>query len=216
VSYYVKYSSNWTGSNKSYHPHEFYILTNKNTDWSNLSYTYLTAYIEQNEGTPRIAIQDGQNIDQSRIGQDLTSTTEARGVAGCNGDSDGYGAGSCYSSGSVYVNGKNWDASQVYFSDSGWHHVEAYLKLNTVSGGVGQQDGVIQYWFDGQPVLDHRDVVFRTGENFDMKFNQFVIAPWIGDGSPVDQTFWVDNLTVSTGPSQSQISPPTGLQVVSQ
>jgi len=29
-----------------------------------------------------------------------------------------------------------------------------------------------------------------------MKFNQFIIAPWIGDGSPVDQTFWLDGLVV--------------------
>jgi len=31
-----------------------------------------------------------------------------------------------------------------------------------------------------------------------MRFNQFIIAPYIGDGSPVDQTMWVDNLTVAT------------------
>src|SRR4051812_39918859 len=29
VSYWVKYSSNYTGSNKPYHPHEFNILTTK-------------------------------------------------------------------------------------------------------------------------------------------------------------------------------------------
>lgn len=28
-----------------------------------------------------------------------------------------------------------------------------------------------------------------------MKFNQMVIAPWIGDGSPIAQTFWVDDIT---------------------
>jgi hypothetical protein len=40
--------------------------------------------------------------------------------------------------------------------------------------------------------------MLRTGQYPDMKFNQFMIAPWIGDGSPVDQTFWVDDLTIAT------------------
>jgi hypothetical protein len=31
-----------------------------------------------------------------------------------------------------------------------------------------------------------------------MLFNQFVLAPWIGDGSPAEQTLWIDNLTVAT------------------
>ncbi|MBI5543307.1 MAG: hypothetical protein HY901_05425 [Deltaproteobacteria bacterium] len=205
LSYYVKYSANWQGSNRAYHPHEFYFLTNQDSDWSGLAFTHLTAYVEQNEGVPMVAIQDGVNIDQSRIGQNLTATTELRGVAGCNGDSDGYGNGDCYNAGS-YVNGKSWKAPQVYFSDAAgptykadWHHVEAFLKLNSVASGKGIADGAIQYWYDGQLVLDHRGVMFRTGQHPDMKFNQLIIAPWIGDGSPVDQTFWVDELTVATG-----------------
>ena len=30
-----------------------------------------------------------------------------------------------------------------------------------------------------------------------MQFNQFVIAPYIGDGSPVTQSLWIDNLRVA-------------------
>jgi len=203
VSYYVKYSANWQGSNKAYHPHEFYLLTNKDTDWSGLANTHLTAYIEQNGGTPLVAIQDAMNIDQTKINQNLTAITEARGVAGCNGDSDGFGSGTCYLSGTSYINGKDWRAGNVYFSDivgpyykNDWHKVEAYLKLNSIVNGKGVADGVIQYWFDGQLILDNKNVMFRTAQNADMKFNQLVIAPWIGDGSPVDQTFWIDDLAV--------------------
>lgn len=200
VSYDVKYSSNWQGSNKSYHPHEFYLLTNKSSDWSNLSFTPLTAYIEQNESIPLIGIQDGSNIDQTRIGQDLTDITEDRSVAGCNGDSDGYGLGSCYQSGTTYVNGKQWKSSSLTISTGNWHKVEAFLKLNSIVNGIGVPDGTVQYWLDGQLLIDYKNVTFRTGKNPDMKFNQFVIAPWIGDGSPIEQTFWVDNLTVATNP----------------
>ena len=217
VSYYVKYSSNWEGSNRTYHPHEFQILTNLDTDWTGPAYTYLTAYIEQNEGVPLLAIQDGKNIDESKIGLDLTGVTEQRAVAGCNGDSDGYGDGDCYSMGATHWNGKNWKAAQVYFQDSpgkyyknDWHHVEAYFKLNSISDGIGMADGVIKYWYDGQIVIDHNNIMLRTGENPDMQFNQFIIGPWIGDGSPVDQTFWIDNLSVAT---DRPLPPPFDLDI---
>ena len=39
VSYWVKYSSDWEGSNMPYHPHEFLILTNENGDWNGPAYS---------------------------------------------------------------------------------------------------------------------------------------------------------------------------------
>ena len=205
VKYHVKYSSNWTGSNKSYHPHEFMLLTNLDSDYSNLAYTHLTVYIEQNEGEPLLSIQDGQNIDETQIGVDLTNITENRAVAGCNGDSDGYGDGACYQSGDVHWNHKQWRAGSVFFQDNlgayyknDWHTVEAYIKLNSISGEKAVADGQLKYWFDGNLIINHNDVMLRTGQHPDMKFNQFVIAPWIGDGSPIDQTMWVDELSIST------------------
>ena len=202
LSYYVKYSANWVGSQKLYHPHEFHFLTNLNDEWSGLSVTRLTVYVEQNGGTPLLAIQDGENVDQARIGVNLAAVTENRGVAGCNGSSDGY-PDSCYIHGGQHVNEKKWYAGARYFTETpgpfyknDWHFVEAYVKLNTISGGKGVNDGIIQYWLDGQPVIDRRDVLLRTGANPTMQFNQFVIAPYIGDGSPVTQSMWIDNLTV--------------------
>ena len=225
LSYWVKYSSNWQGSNRSYHPHEFYILTNKSSDWSGLANTHLTAYIEQNEGVPLIGMQDGLNIDQSRIGHDLTEITESRAVAGCNGDSDGLGESHCYYAGSGYMNWKQFKAKQVYFSDepgpfykNNWHKVEVYLKLNSIGNGKAIADGIIQYWFDGDSIIDYNKVVFRTGQHADMKFKQFIIAPWIGDGSPVDQTFWVDNLVLSTDLTKTtlpdSLAPPSNLRII--
>ena len=204
VSYYVKYSSNWQGSNRSYHPHEIMLLTNVDGSYSSLAHSHLTAYIEQNEGIPHIAIQDGLNIDQSRINRDLTFITEKRATAGCNGNSDGY-SGSCYLSGSSYRNWKQWKASSVWFQDSvgpryksNWHRIEAFIKLNTVTNGIANKDGIIKYWYDGTLVFSRYNVMIRTGAWPTMKFNQFVLAPYIGDGSPVAQTFWIDNLVVKT------------------
>jgi hypothetical protein len=205
LSYYVKYSANWVGSGKRYHPHEFYLLTNKDDAWSGLANTSLTTYIEQVGGVPLVGIQDTRNVDQKRIGQNLTATTEWRGVAGCNGSSDSLGDGNCYKAGSVHRNEKKWQAHHAYFTDApgpyyknDWHLVEVYLELNSIQNGGAMADGIVQYWFDGEPVLDYRNVVFRTGKHPDMKFNQLIIGPYIGDGSPVDQTFWIDDLVVAS------------------
>jgi len=205
LRYYVKYSASYTGSNRPYHPHEFHFVTDLDSRWIGPAWTHLTLYIEQNEGEPMLAIQDGQNIDEANIGVDLTAVTEQRAVAGCNGDGDGHGAGDCYPVGSVHYNGKAWRAGQVLFSDSpgpydknAWHLVEAQFDLNSIAFGIGLADGGVRYWFDGVAIIDHRDVMLRTGEHATMQFNQFLIAPYIGDGSPVDQTMWVDDLTVAT------------------
>jgi hypothetical protein len=65
--------------------------------------------------------------------------------------------------------------------------------------GVAVPDGVAQYWFNGTLIIDRHDVVFRAGARTSFNFAQFVIGPYIGIGSPVDQTMWVDNLTLTTG-----------------
>lgn len=226
VSYYVKYSANWTGQN-SYGPHEFLIMTTENGSYDGPAFTHLTAYIEHearnNEGVPLVSIQDGQNIDQTRINQDLINITENRAVAGCNGTlNDGYSTLSCYRPGSVYWNGKQWKAGQAYFQNTpgqyyknDWHRVEAYFKLNSIANGKGIADGIVRYWYDGNLIIESTNVILRTGQHLNMKFNQFLIAPYMGNGSPVDQTMWVDNLTVGTSrPGGDTIPPkaPTGLR----
>lgn len=221
IKYYIKHSSSWVGSGVAYQPHEFYLLTNKDGDWSGLIPTHMTAYIEENAGKPQVGIQDALNIDTANINKNLTSTTEKRAVGGCNGDSDGYGNGDCYANGSSYWNGKWWKSSNVIFSDTqgsnykgDWHLVEIYIKLNSIVNSKGVKDGVLQYWFDGKAVMNYSNVMFRTGLYPDIKFNQLIIGPYIGDGSPVDQTYWVDELVVATDkPTNSQLPPPQNLRI---
>jgi len=209
LSYWVKYSANWIGSGDPWHPHEFYFVTTVDGQWVGPAFTHLTVYVEhsyQNGGIPVLAAQDGANIDITRTNQDLTGITETRAAHGCNGNTDGYPT-DCYATGGGnYYNGKQWLASQPSFlitPGSGykndWHFVEAYIQLNTIQNGIGQKDGVVQYWFDGQLVIDRQDVLLRTGAHPTMAFNQFLVAPFIGSGSPVDQTMWIDELTVATG-----------------
>jgi hypothetical protein len=226
VSFHIKHSSNWIGSGMPYHPHEFYILTNVDGgecgDYCGLSVGHLTDYIEENGGKPALEIQDVLNIDQSRIGQDLTNITEQRAVAGCNGYSgaDGAGPEDCYRYKGGYRNDKTWRASDVYFQNAkgpyykgDWHHVEAFFKLNSITNGKGVADGVLQYWYDGNLIMNHDNVLFRTGQHPSMKFNQFIIAPYIGDGSPVDQTIWIDDLTIAASRPTGTVTNITTLPV---
>ncbi len=76
----------------------------------------------------------------------------------------------------------------------------------------------MQMWVDGSQVMKFTDIIYRTNQHPSMKWNQFVLAPYNAPpgGSPVDQYFWIDNLTVATAlPSQGLVapSPPTNLKV---
>src|SRR3989440_2627092 len=205
LSYWVKYSANWVGSGHAYHPHEFYLMTTENGPEDGPSVSHLTVYVEDNyQGGiyPVLNSQDGQNIDQQRIGIDLTAITENRASCGCNGNTDGY-ATDCYDmGGGTRDNGKLWKTTTPALAVNQWQHVEVYFKLNSIQNGKGVSDGIVRYWVDGRLVIDHSDVLLRTGAHPTMKFNQLLIGPYIGDGSPVDQSLWVDNLTVATSKAQ--------------
>jgi hypothetical protein len=208
VDFWVKYSAGYTGSDHPYHPHEFLILTTENDSFAGPAFTHLTAYIEQNEGVPQLCLQDGMNIDVTKLKADLTMETENRAVCGCNGIRAEEKATytDCYKVGDqTYWNGKVWKADHIYFQNTpgprfqnSWHHIVAFFRLNTISDAKGNADGVIRYWYDNQLIIECNHVVLRTSLHPHMKFNQFIIAPWIGDGAPVDQTFWVDDLLIST------------------
>lgn len=217
VSFWIKHSSNWVSDTDPNHPHMLYFLTTLDGDYSGLAYTYLTFYVEENQGYPFLAIQDGRNIDETKIGQNLAGSTENRAIAGCNGNqSVGQASTSCYSNGSVHWNGIKWKGPTAYFVDdnqkTNWHQVEAYIQMNTISNGIGEANGVVRYWYDGKLVIERNDVVIRTGQDATMKFNQFVLSPFFANPSSVTQTFWIDNLIIATARTEgTKPSPPARL-----
>ncbi len=209
VSYWVKYSDNWVGSGRPYHPHEFLVLSDLDGDYDGPSDNWLTMYIEhnyQNGGVPWLAMQDNKAINTSYGTPpiNLIGITENRSTGGCNGVVEANVVTTCYDAPPWY-NGKELHAGQVWFQSTpgpgykgNWNHVEAYFAINSIVGGIGQANGVMQYWFNGTLVIDRHDILFRTGARPSINFHQFLIAPYIGDGSPADQYMWVDDLTVAT------------------
>lgn len=209
ISYDVKYSSNWIGSGRSYHPHEFHVTSTLDGDYDGLSSNWMMVYLEQNYangGRPRLAIQDNKAISTTTgaLPNNLIGVTESRSTSGCNGVAEANMAFECFLSGNSWYNDKQLTGPVLFQPDPGkgyksdWNFVEAYFELNTVVNGIGQADGVMQYWFNRTLILDRHDILYRTGARPTMQFNQFVIAPYIGGGSPVGQSMFVDNVRLAT------------------
>jgi hypothetical protein len=208
VGYRVKYSKGWVGSRKPYHPHEFYIMSTLDDEWDGPSYNWLTLYIEQNYedgGRPRLIMQDSKAINSlmGALPISLVGLTDERSSGGCNGVLEDDVVVECYN-GPPWTNNKQVRGPVVFKATAGpgyisdWNFVEAYFQLNSIEGGNARRDGVMQYWFNGALVIDRHDLVFRTAARGDIKLNKFMIAPYIGDGSPIEQTMYVDDLVVAT------------------
>ena len=61
------------------------------------------------------------------------------------------------------------------------------------------RDGIVRGWFDGKLVVEHTDVVLRSTDFPNMKFNQLLIAPYFGPGLlPHPQKLWIDEFAVGT------------------
>lgn len=151
-----------------------------------------------------MAMQDNKSINTTlgALPLSLLGLTENRSTGGCNGVMESNIVSECYNAPPWY-NDKKVDGPVVFQPNPGagyknnWNHVEAYYQLNTIVNGVGQSNGVMQYWFNGTLVIDRHDILFIAGARAGLQLSQFVIAPYIGNGSPVDQSMWVDNLVVA-------------------
>ena len=97
-------------------------------------------------------------------------------------------------------NGLFYDSREKLFVDDAWHCVEAQFKLNTLDLAHDRpnKDGIVRGWFDGRLVVEQTDVVLRSPDFPNMKFNQFLLAPYFGPALlPHAQKLWIDELVVS-------------------
>ncbi|MBK7781765.1 MAG: hypothetical protein IPJ58_13555 [Ardenticatenia bacterium] len=236
VEYWVKYAPGFVGSGKPYHPHEYVFMTNKDGPYIGPAGTHLTTYVEQLAGRPRLALQDLLNVDTrcilrndgSFVGCDGDFNsfrfTERRSVAACNGILGDLDQHDCFPTGNgQWYSSRVWDApagTTLYGGD--WHRVAARFKLNSIAGGKGLVDGTLRYWLDGRLVISYDHILYRTAANADQQFNQLLIAPYIGDGSPLRQTMWIDDLRIlrdgdgggDPGPTPTAPATPTAVSTV--
>lgn len=175
VRFYIRLSEDWQWSNRSYHPHLLHFLTTENSAHHGPASSHLTLYIEPVNGKLRLAATDMMNQNMPR---GLTQGPLRGGF-----------------------NGKMYDSKETLFDDDQWHCVEAQFRLNSLDleNDSPNNDGILRGWFDGELVIEHTDVIFRTTDFPDMKLNQWLMAPYFGPGLlDNNQKLWMDELVVST------------------
>lgn len=207
--FWLKFSDNWLGSGVPYHPHMFHFVTNLDDDYVGPAQSFLTTYTEVVNGRAMLGLQDSRNVDPNCIlrnddsfvgcNGDFASYvfSEARSACACNGllgDVDGR---DCFDNGGYWYSSRSWYADGA-ITDSAWHHIEVYFEMNTIEAGVGVPNGKIRWVQDGNTLISSDAILLRTGQNASMAFRQFAMLPYIGVGSPIVQSFWVDDMVVAT------------------
>ena len=218
ASFWLKFSADWVGSGRPYHPHMFHFINDLDDDRVGPARTHLTTYIEVVNGRAVLALQDAKNVDLGCVLRNNNTVagcnggfgayrfTEARSVAACNGLLGDLQGRDCFpTAGGGWYSSRSWSAPNAFVDAAGanhrgdWHFVEVYFAMNSVRDGVGVPDGRIRWVQDGRTLIASDRILFRTGQHAALRFDQFAMLPYIGPGSPVAQSFWVDDLTVATG-----------------
>lgn len=210
IEYYVKYETGWRGSGQNYHPHLVQIASSEDTDYQGTGDSNSMLYFESvaNTSSPytnyyQVAHQDMQRVNQSEGTPpvDLRETTETRSANHCNTPYSASGAtgGDCYADGADYYSANRWRAQAITIPANEWVLVQVYIKGNTFSGGEGNFDGILRAWVGGDLAVESEQVLFAAGvyESV-MAWDKLILAPYIGDGSPIEQSMWIDELTIST------------------
>jgi hypothetical protein len=217
MGFWLKFSSNWVGSGRAYHPHMFHFINDLDTQYVGPAHTYLTTYTEVVGGRALLALQDSKNVDLgclirnngTIVGCNGDATTypftENRSVCSCNGIVGDLDGRDCFPNGNgTWYSSRSWGSDGAFADTPGpnykadFHYVEVYFEMNSIQGGVGIPDGKIRWVQDGRALISHDAILLRTASHATLSFNQFAMLPYIGDGSPVAQSFWVDDLVVAT------------------
>ena len=219
LSVWIKFgtaSVTWVGSGLPYHPHIFQLLTDADSDWIGPSITHLSMRVETSLFTPNINFQDALRLNTAQINVNLLGTATTHAIAGGNGVQTGSAATSWFD-GTDWWNDANYKAASAVFRNNTWHHVEFYVAMNSISGGIPQANGILKYWVDGNLVINRANMYLRTAQYATQKFNKLLLVPYIGPpGSPIAQDLWIDNLIVANQPiaSQTSVPAPTNLRVI--
>ena len=175
LRFYMRLSEGWGWSGRSYHPHMIDFLTTENSKYHGPARSHLTLCVEPVNGKLRLAAADIQNNSAPHG----PTQGELKG---------GY-------------NGKSYESKEALFDDAEWHCVEAMFKMNSldIENDRPNSDGELRGWFDNELVIEDTDVIFRSTDFPEMKFNQLLVVPYFGPGLlPHAQTLWLDELAVGT------------------
>lgn len=228
IEYYMKFDNGWRGSGLNYHPHMIHIQSTDDDIWQGLSRANNSIYLEAISETsspydivPVIATQDFYRVNTTygTPPNNLTTTTETRSAYHCNTPASLSGAtGVCYNDGGGWYSANMWSSSEIMIPKDQWVKFGAYFKKNTFGGGVANFDGIMRMWINDELAIDKSTVLYATNYYNATEWDKIILAPWIGDGSPIVQTMWLDEFKIYdnliVGGDTIAPNSPTGLNVL--
>jgi len=99
--------------------------------------------------------------------------------------------------GSIYGDIMLW---QPTLARGQWYCVEAHVKLNSLSGGAANYDGVLRGWIDGAPAFERTNLRFRTVSSTHVEkiwWNIYIGGTWTADR---DMAIHYDNVVIAKQP----------------
>ena len=102
------------------------------------------------------------------------------------------------------------NVESVTFALNTWYWLEYHCVENT----VGQANGILEVWVNGNKVMHHTDVTYRTNNR---QFGSVLLgAEWGGGGGVIHQQqyFWVDHTTISTTRIGMPGTTPIGVDII--
>lgn len=99
-----------------------------------------------------------------------------------------------------------------------WYAIEIRVRLNTITDGRGNNDGILQGWIDDQLVFTRTNLRFRDVPNLKIEKiwgNVYVGGSWVADRN---MAIHFDNMVIARsriGAAAKVPLPPTDLQVIS-
>jgi hypothetical protein len=94
-----------------------------------------------------------------------------------------------------------------YLANNRWYCIEEYARMNTITNGVGNNNGILRAWVDGRLAFEKTDIRFRHVDN--LKIERIWMNVYHG-GTAVtaqDMDLYFDNIVIA----RSYIGPTAGL-----
>jgi hypothetical protein len=94
-----------------------------------------------------------------------------------------------------------WETDNLgHLQKERWYCIECYARMNTITGGAGNSDGVLRGWIDGRPAFEKTDLRFRDTDTLKIEtvwFNIYVGGSWT---APQDMDVYFDNIVIARNP----------------
>ena len=104
----------------------------------------------------------------------------------------------CYHADMTGIYGNNWTwGPDAYLDRERWYCIEVYGKMNSITGGLGNNDGILRGWVDGQQVFEKADIRFRDVDTLKIEaiwFNVYVGGTWTAEQ---DMDVYFDNMVIA-------------------